>query len=230
MLLKILYFIQVMSLIINITNTVLFFLISEKFNDIGIMLLLYIIFEYLNIGLLQLSVLKKKFNSAINILYSKVISIFIGILILYRGKNICDNSDNSNNSDNKKFCILLNIISFNIIVIITSIFLGFYYKRRIIRRENQNENLLFVRVIPYTQTQNIIPIHNNMIDYQYPTNIINNVNADDNSTIICSICLEEKQSLEEWNNLKCNHQYHKKCIGEWLKKTDTCPDCRTIIK
>ena len=261
MLLKIFYFIQVIFLTINIISTVLFSLINDIINDIYIMLLLYIIYEYINVGLIQLSIFKKNFNSAVKILYSKVISIFIGILIMYKAENICNNT-------NHNICILLNIISFNTIAIGISIFLVFYYRRKMIRREIQNENLLFFRII--AQPQNIvyesnnsdriaIPINNNMEIYQYPINIINNAqyqenlglrigsfrpdvhttnlpnatnlpNRTDSNDIICSICLEEKQNLEEWTNLNCNHQYHAKCISEWFKKTDTCPDCRTVIK
>ena len=164
MLLKIFYFIQVIFLTINIINTVLFSIINEKINDIFVMLLLYIIFEYINIGLIQLSILKKNFNSAIKILYSKVISIFIGFLIMYKTGNI------SNDNENHKFVILLYIISFNTIAIIISIFFAFCYRRRMIRREIQNENLLFFSII--TQPQNIVYESNN--SNQFPIELLLN--------------------------------------------------------
>jgi hypothetical protein len=30
--------------------------------------------------------------------------------------------------------------------------------------------------------------------------------------------------------LKCNHKYHKRCIGQWLKDKTDCPMCRAPVK
>jgi hypothetical protein len=38
----------------------------------------------------------------------------------------------------------------------------------------------------------------------------------------CTICLEEYTTAE----LYCRHQYHPKCIGQWLRKSIFCPCCR----
>ena len=38
----------------------------------------------------------------------------------------------------------------------------------------------------------------------------------------CTICLEENTNVE----LCCGHQFHTKCIGTWLKKSNVCPCCR----
>lgn len=38
----------------------------------------------------------------------------------------------------------------------------------------------------------------------------------------CAICLEPRTTAE----LFCRHQYHPKCIGEWLRKSNACPCCR----
>ena len=60
----------------------------------------------------------------------------------------------------------------------------------------------------------------------------------------CVICLNDFQSeyeLEDYENvgdkileekedisiLNCGHKFHRKCIIEWLKKSKTCPLCRT---
>ena len=42
--------------------------------------------------------------------------------------------------------------------------------------------------------------------------------------LICPICLDD-------NNLdisidKCKHWYHKECIYNWLKESNSCPLCR----
>lgn len=42
----------------------------------------------------------------------------------------------------------------------------------------------------------------------------------------CSVCLE-KLSTDN-TALSCGHTYHKKCIDEWLLKSQTCPICRQI--
>ena len=45
----------------------------------------------------------------------------------------------------------------------------------------------------------------------------------------CSICLDEIQENERYELLRCPHVYHKKCILQWLEKSNTCPECRQII-
>ena len=49
-----------------------------------------------------------------------------------------------------------------------------------------------------------------------------------NDDMICSICLE---NLKDDNSviLNCEHIYHKICIKEWLKKNNSCPNCRINI-
>lgn len=49
---------------------------------------------------------------------------------------------------------------------------------------------------------------------------------DDND--ICSICLENLKD-DKCVILSCDHIYHKVCIKLWLKKNDTCPNCRINI-
>ncbi len=44
----------------------------------------------------------------------------------------------------------------------------------------------------------------------------------------CSICLENITKGKK--KIECNHEFHLKCIDEWLIKSNTCPLCRTPIK
>ena len=46
---------------------------------------------------------------------------------------------------------------------------------------------------------------------------------------MCSICLVDNP---KYRNLTCccGHQFHKKCINRWLKKNDSCPICREVIR
>lgn len=45
---------------------------------------------------------------------------------------------------------------------------------------------------------------------------------------VCSICLEEIKYSKK--RLQCGHKFHKSCIKTWLKKSNTCPNCRSEIR
>lgn len=45
---------------------------------------------------------------------------------------------------------------------------------------------------------------------------------------ICLICYEPL--LTSIKTLKCNHQFHKKCIKKWSKIKPTCPYCMSILE
>lgn len=45
----------------------------------------------------------------------------------------------------------------------------------------------------------------------------------------CAICLSllsDRTSMQ----LPCGHSYHRKCVSEWLRRTMTCPSCRTALR
>ena len=42
----------------------------------------------------------------------------------------------------------------------------------------------------------------------------------------CVICFDK---LDSYVTLKCTHKYHKNCIKNWQKKSNTCPNCRKQI-
>jgi len=73
------------------------------------------------------------------------------------------------------------------------------------------------------QTQNEI-----YITFRQDYNLENYVSSE-NKNITCSICLEEQQINEDWSIILCNHEFHKKCIFEWLKRNNNCPICRFNI-
>jgi hypothetical protein len=55
-----------------------------------------------------------------------------------------------------------------------------------------------------------------------------NTDIDNISTINpCSICLLELN--KDIKKLKCEHNFHKKCIDEWINTNNVCPLCRSII-
>ena len=39
----------------------------------------------------------------------------------------------------------------------------------------------------------------------------------------CIICYDNKDN--EWLTLECRHEYHKKCIRQWMRIRMTCPIC-----
>jgi hypothetical protein len=43
----------------------------------------------------------------------------------------------------------------------------------------------------------------------------------------CIICLDNKEI--EWITLECRHEYHKKCIHDWMRVRMICPICVRII-
>ncbi len=45
----------------------------------------------------------------------------------------------------------------------------------------------------------------------------------------CSICLKRFKSLKKCKELPCKHLFHKSCIYEWFKRSNTCPFCRKVV-
>jgi hypothetical protein len=46
------------------------------------------------------------------------------------------------------------------------------------------------------------------------------------NNIECAICLEIL--TKNVKKLSCNHIFHKKCIVQWKRKSNTCPLCRKV--
>jgi len=82
---------------------------------------------------------------------------------------------------------------------------------------NNNEH-----IINYTTQQDIY------INVSEQTNIVNYI-VDNPNYSACAICLDEQKNNECWSILNCTHEYHNKCISNWLKKNNTCPTCRYFI-
>ena len=45
---------------------------------------------------------------------------------------------------------------------------------------------------------------------------------------VCCICFGEFYKGEYMKKLNCNHEFHKKCLDEWLKVKNECPLCKKI--
>ena len=44
----------------------------------------------------------------------------------------------------------------------------------------------------------------------------------------CAICLEAMTASDRTRLAHCLHTYHSKCLANWLKRSPTCPQCRTL--
>jgi len=42
----------------------------------------------------------------------------------------------------------------------------------------------------------------------------------------CAVCMENYVNGDELRSLPCRHEFHTKCVDEWLKLRNTCPLCR----
>ena len=45
----------------------------------------------------------------------------------------------------------------------------------------------------------------------------------------CPICRDSTEEESEFIKIKCNHIFHKQCIFQWIKKSQSCPMCRTQL-
>ena len=60
---------------------------------------------------------------------------------------------------------------------------------------------------------------------------INNLDQNSENVKDCSICLTQMvaDSDEPLVILKCEHNYHKKCIKSWFNQSNSCPLCRVRV-
>ena len=46
----------------------------------------------------------------------------------------------------------------------------------------------------------------------------------------CVICMEDLHSTrKQVGRLACGHVFHHRCVDRWLRKSATCPVCRTRV-
>lgn len=102
---------------------------------------------------------------------------------------------------------IIIIIQFIINLIKPNLFIINYQNETLINNNN-NDNNIYINIIQ----------HQNMTDYTAK-----------NSNLICAICLDEQTETEIWSKLLCTHEFHKKCIADWLQRDNTCPTCRHLI-
>ncbi|XP_074660121.1 uncharacterized protein LOC141912691 [Tubulanus polymorphus] len=62
---------------------------------------------------------------------------------------------------------------------------------------------------------------------QLPTHRFNSSSA---RSLECSICMTEFENNDHLRILPCFHDFHTKCIDQWIQTNATCPICRVAIK
>ena len=105
----------------------------------------------------------------------------------------------------------------------------YHNRRNIIRQLNNIEEI--------NQNNRInININRNNINQNNRININqNNINQSKlkiiklKSSENCSICFEDIILEENLYQIPCRHNFHIKCINEWIEKKDTCPLCRSNL-
>lgn len=66
-----------------------------------------------------------------------------------------------------------------------------------------------------------------------PTLQISGDEDEDNSTNVCTVCMEGFKSSSggegEGKIIPCGHVYHVDCIAQWLSLYTSCPLCRCVV-
>lgn len=69
--------------------------------------------------------------------------------------------------------------------------------------------------------------NNNTIDPDEYQNVINQLKTSlTTKRSNCPICMESLNKKTKIYNLECKHEFHMKCLSEWLKHNISCPVCR----
>ena len=65
-----------------------------------------------------------------------------------------------------------------------------------------------------------------------PVNLIPMKYREDGTPFSCVICLDELHNDQEVCQLSCHksHVFHFKCMEEWVKNSNLCPNCRSMIE
>ncbi|OCT86353.1 hypothetical protein XELAEV_18020046mg [Xenopus laevis] len=61
--------------------------------------------------------------------------------------------------------------------------------------------------------------------YQKIARLPQRIVGEDDNNDLCIICMSNYESGEKVNSLPCNHQFHSKCIRQWLIEHPVCPLC-----
>ena len=48
--------------------------------------------------------------------------------------------------------------------------------------------------------------------------------------VTCAVCLEDATEGALLKTLPCSHAFHPPCIDFWMRRADTCPVCRLVLR
>jgi len=119
-------------------------------------------------------------------------------------------------------------------------FLG-VYGEPMLYTPSKGANLYFVLIISFGVAVSICQIYGSLCAYELvshhfgglakenidalPTSTLTPYWIDPEGSSICVICQNRLKPGDVVKSLPCNHQFHPKCIDEWLYRSATCPMC-----
>ncbi|XP_063696255.1 E3 ubiquitin-protein ligase goliath [Culicoides brevitarsis] len=112
--------------------------------------------------------------------------------------------------------VLFVSISFIVLMIISLIWLVFYYVQRFRYLQTKDK-----------QSRRLCSVAKRIIS-KIP---LKNIKSDDKEidSDCCAICIEPYKVADQVRVLPCKHEYHKVCIDPWLLEHRTCPMCKLDI-
>jgi hypothetical protein len=193
-------------------------ILNNRLDNIIIFFALVNILKIIN-QIIILQSLSNSINNMVNLISDRIfdfVKIVIYIFIIASYESFCIN-----------ILTTFMFVSFciNFMVIIAQFFSNLIKPNLLLIQFNQvfvaNNDVNVANVANITTHQDV---YINM-----PENHIVNYIVDDSTNTCCAICLDEQKINESWSILNCTHEFHDKCIKNWLQRNNTCPTCRYLV-
>ncbi|ALC42820.1 gol [Drosophila busckii] len=113
--------------------------------------------------------------------------------------------------------VLFVSISFIVLMIISLVWLIFYYIQRFRYMQAKDQ-----------QSRNLCSVTKKAI-MKIPTKTGKMTDEKDLDSDCCAICIESYRPSDIIRILPCNHEFHKNCIDPWLIEHRTCPMCKLDV-
>lgn len=130
----------------------------------------------------------------------------------------------------KKQWIYPYVILCSLLIDLILLLIRFYfiYRRRLVTTVIYNEVISEPERLINNENSSPFIVSIEMDNYEYNKE---NKNLETNylSHKCCSICLDDFKDGELISKLKCNHEYHEKCIGVWIYTKPQCPLCKEML-
>lgn len=62
-----------------------------------------------------------------------------------------------------------------------------------------------------------------------PTSVLTTESACVAENAMCGICMDDLAAGDLVYDISCSHKFHMKCLGDWLKQKNECPNCRQAV-